>query len=388
VHLLYLIDSLVPAGAEQSLATLAPAYIRAGITLDAAYLDDRPGLQDALEAAGTRLFDVSGPGGRLASVRRVVHLLSERRPDLLHTTLFEADVTGRIAASLTRTPVVSSIVNLAYGPEQRRDPALRTWKVTAAQAIDTVTARTVVRFHALSQHLAEVMGPRLRISPRRIDVIPRGRDPDWLGTRTPARRSRAAASIGVAPESGLVLAVSRQEFQKGLDVLLEAFRVVVGRVSAVHLVVAGREGNQTSALRATMRRLGLEDSVRFLGARDDVPELLCAADVFCLPSRWEGLGSVLLEAMALEAPIVASDLPAVREVLGEGAATIVPVGSADALARAILEALDQRTVAAERARRARQRFLAHFTTERVASRMISFYQRALARRNARPTLER
>ena len=124
---------------------------------------------------------------------------------------------------------------------------------------------------------------------------------------------RRSASTAGTP---LVLAAARQEHQKGLDVLVES----VPNLAATHpdlvVAIAGREGNESARLRATVERLAVADHVRFLGARDDVLDLLAAADVFVLPSRREGFGSVLVEALALEAPIVASDIGPVREVLG------------------------------------------------------------------------
>ena len=86
--------------------------------------------------------------------------------------------------------MVSSLVNVAYGPEQRANPALVAWKLEAARWADRLSALGVRRFHALSPHVAEVMGPRLGIPAARIDVIPRGRDAAALGEPGP----RAAAS--------------------------------------------------------------------------------------------------------------------------------------------------------------------------------------------------
>jgi glycosyltransferase involved in cell wall biosynthesis len=103
--------------------------------------------------------------------------------------------------------------------------------------------------------------------------------------------------------------------------------------------------------------------------------------VFVVPSRWEGFGSVLLEAMALEAPIVASDLPAVREVVAHGdSALLVPPDRPADLAAAITVTLTDPAGAASRARRARERFLATFTIDRVADAMADLYRRALAGR--------
>jgi glycosyltransferase involved in cell wall biosynthesis len=378
VRLLYVIDSLVPAGAERSLEALAPHYVARGVRLDVAYLHERAGLQRELEDAGARLFSLAGRGGRAGWLARTVALVRRLRPDLVHTTLFEADVTGRAAARLAGVPVVSSLVNETYGPAHLGDPQLRRWKVRAAQLVDGATARFATRLHAVSAFVANTMAWRLRFPRERIDVVPRARDPVRLGRRTPERRDATRARLDVDSRSPLVLAVARQEHQKGLDVLLEALALVQREVTDARLIVAGRPGNQTPALLELVERLGLRDAVRFLGSRDDVPDLLCAADVLALPSRREGFPGAMVEAMALEVPIVASDLPQVREVVDASGASLVPPGSPEALAAEIGHVLVDPEGAAGRVERAQTRFRERLTVDRVADEMIAFYGRALA----------
>lgn len=130
-------------------------------------------------------------------------------------------------------------------------------------------------------------------------MVPRGRDSAVLGRRTPARRAAARLALGY-DDSVLLLAVARHEYQKGLDVLLEGLPAVLAAQPGVVLLVAGRPGNQTAELEATTARHRLGGSVRLLGTRSDVPELLCAADVFVLASRREGFPGAVLEAIALE----------------------------------------------------------------------------------------
>jgi glycosyltransferase involved in cell wall biosynthesis len=212
-----------------------------------------------------------------------------------------------------------------------------------------------------------------------VEVIPRGRDPARLGDRTPERRARVRAGLGLAEGVPLLLAVARHEHQKGLDVLLEALPRVLAHTPEARLLVAGRDGNQTPLLAATATRLGLGDAVTFLGARDDVADLLCAADLVVIPSRWEGLSNVLIEAMALEAPVVASDLPTLHDAVSDGdSARLVPPGRPGALAAAIVATLDDPAAAATLVARAHRRFLRDFTIDRVADQMAAFYERALA----------
>jgi glycosyltransferase involved in cell wall biosynthesis len=379
VRVLYLIDDLDPAGAERSLAALVVPYRRRGIELDVACVRDVPGIQAELAADGAGVFCVDGSGGRIGRIRRARALIAARRPEIVHTTLFEADITGRLAGAAAGVPVVSSLVNSAYDVEQAAAPGLRPWKLRAAQLLDAVSARRVVRFHAISRHVADLMAAKLRIARDRVDVIPRGRDPERLGTRDPVRRATARAALGVPEGTPLVLAAARHEHQKGLDVLVEAFPAVLASMPTARLVIAGRDGHQSPRLRAAAGRLESQGAIRFLGARSDVPDLLCAADVFVAPSRWEGLGSVLLEAMALRAPIVASDLPPIREVVRDGeTARLSPPGAPAALSAAIVATLTDQERAAGQAAAAYERFLAHFTIERVADQMAAFYGRALA----------
>lgn len=376
VHVLHVIDSVDRAGgAEQALAVTATHLMRRGITLDVAYLLDIDGFQAELSDAGAALFGVHR-GSRAGSVAGLRRVIKDRRPDLVHTTLFEADVAGRMAAVSCRVPVVSSLVNSAYGPEQFASPNLRRWKLRAAQGLDALTARGVRRFHALTDHVGDVMARRLAVPRSKIDVVPRGRDPKLLAEAR-ARRSAMRVELGVQPGAPLLLAAARQEYQKGLDVLVEAFARVRAEVPEAVLMLAGAPGSQTERLRAAAAGIGGEDAVRFLGERQDVPELMGAADVFVLSSRWEGLGSVVIEAMGTGVPVVATDLPPVREIIGsEDCAVLVPPEDAEALAAALIDAATDRISANMRAEAALARFTGTFTVDRVCDRMVEFYERA------------
>lgn len=378
VRVLYVIDSLVPGGAESSLAVLAGLFPSRGIELEVAYLHDRPGLQETLAAAGARLTPLAGRGGRGGWIRSVTALVRDRRPDLVHTTLFEADIVGRLAGASSRVPVVSSLVSVRYGDVE---PGLRAWRLLGAQVADIATARLVRRFHAVSSGVADVMARRLLVPRSRVDVVPRGRDPQALGKRTPERTSRARDMLGASSGDRLLLAVARHEYPKGLDVLLRALPSVRAHVAGIRLIVAGREGNQTAALHALAGEVGISDRVTFLGHRADVAELLCAADLFVLPSRREGFPGAVLEAMALEVPIVATAIPGVSEaVVGGEHAMLVPPENPEALAAAVVAAVSSPEACRERALAALARFHDHFTVDRAADGMLRFYEAALASR--------
>jgi len=362
-------------GAERSLAALAP-YLASSAELHILTFTGRDGLRGELETAGATLHDV-GPGNRAAVVSRLGQAISQLKPDIVHTTLIDADLVGRVAAISRRTPVVSSLVNVNHGLGQLEGSPLRVAKHAGVWAADAATARLVVRFHALTEHVAATMSRRLGIPTGRIEVIPRGRDPEQLGRRTGARRVRARQSLGVDDSVPLVVAAARHEEQKGLDILIESMALLRAEVPGSRLLIGGRDGRHSAVLHSLVERHQLTETVSFIGQRDDLPELMCAADVWCVPSRWEGLGSILIEAMALEVPVVASDIPPIAEVAGTPSTFwLCPAGSPAALAATIVQVLGCHEEARRRTDAARERFLGYFTAEEISRRMLNFYMDA------------
>lgn len=374
MRVLYVIDSLAPGGAETSLAELAPGMIECGVELHVLPLGKAQDLAPRLEDAGAVLHEPTNRGGRVANVRSVLATIREIKPDLVHTTLYEADVAGRVAARIARVPSSTSLVNDSYGVSHREEaPAVR---LAAAYALDRVTAASARRFHAISAAIAESLGPRLGLSPDRIDVVPRGRDPQRFPFRPVEVRQRTRRALGLDDVAPVVLAVGRQEPQKGLQHLLRAAPIVASEHPNLVVLIAGREGRATEELRATTAGSGIVD-IRFLGQRTDVADLLSAADVFCFPSEREGFGGVLIEALAVGCPIVGSAIPTTREVLGSGSPVgwLSPVGDVGALAADINTVLGDRESATEVAVRGRRRFDQHFTVDSVAVQMAGFFAR-------------
>ncbi len=383
MRVLQVIPSLAGGGgAERSLQALAP-LLASRIELHVAFFEPRDHLRYELESSGAVVHALEF-GSRGAVYAGLSKLVRDLAPELIHTTLLEADIIGRAAAARRRTPVTSSLANVNYGPEQfRGESRQRSAKRLAVWAADAATARSVVSFHALTDHVADTMSRRLLIPRARITVIPRGRSSADLGRRTLERRRAARASLAVG-EAPLIVATARHERQKGLDVLLRSVPAVLESLPGARFVIGGRSGLETRALHDLSRRLGIGDCVQFIGPRDDVPELMCAADVWCVPSRWEGFGGILVEAMALEVPVVASDIPPIREVAGpEPSFDLVRPDEPKALAAGIARTLQDPLGARRRAAAARQRFVDHFSIERTAEMTLEFFLSAVDRSRLR-----
>ncbi len=373
-----MIDSLEPAGAEQSLLSMAPHLLDRAVELQIAHFGATDGLGPRFEDLGIPVLRQPSTAA-VDRIRGIHELVVRSRPSLVHTTLFQADQVGRLGASWSRVPVVSSLVNVAYGPEQRAATGLPRWKVEGARLVDMATARLVRRFHAISETVATVMGKRLAIPRTRIDVVPRGRDPAALGRRTPERRTAVRTALGIDDSTPMIVTAARHEPQKGLETAVAAMALVRQAAPDAVLLIAGRGGNTTDRLRIDIAAAGLEQTVRVLGARTDVPDLMAAADVFLFSSRWEGLGGVLIEAMALEAPIVCSDLAVARELLvdddGRTLGRLVAVDDAAGFANGCLAALSD---PGDSPARARHRFVHRYTSELAATGLRDFYERTLS----------
>ena len=382
MRVLTVIDSLAVGGAEQSLSMITPHLVERDVDMHVAFLTDRQGIQDELRAGGATLHSLSGHPGWFRSLVRTVRLMRTLRPDLVHTTLFMADIVARPAAWLLRIPVVSSFVTESYGPEHVHNPEYRAWKVRGAQLADALTARLVTRFHAVSAMSATVMAKRLWVPSRKIEVITRGRDSERLGTRTDARRNRTRAELGVDDGAVLVLAAARHYHLKGLDVLIAAFAEVVGEVPNAVLFIAGRSGPATPELERLIAEHDLGSAVSLIGYRSDVADLMCAADVFVLPSRAEGSPGALIEAMALEVPTVASDIPSVRELVGTSGeiAMLSPVGSSVEMARAITDLIEHPAKAAAMVTAGRQRYVDRHAMNAIADATVALYRACLTAR--------
>lgn len=373
MKVLHVINTLGRGGAERSLAEIVLGFGDRGIDAEVAVLaSSDSGVQGEVAAAGIPVH-VLGTTSPVRLVPRLTRLVRDRKPDVIHTTIFESDVAGRVAGTVARRPVVSSLVNPSYDKRRSDDPRVVPWKLRAVRNAESGSARMLgAGFHAITEAVAASAVADLRIPRSKITVIPRGRDEQRLGRPSVQRRQAARQELGLDQDAFVVLNVGRCEFQKGQTTLLEA--VAGGRLPEnTMLVVAGRAGAETPALERLVAEHGLESRVRFLGHVDGVADLLAAADVFAFPSRFEGLGGAVLEAMALQVPVVATDIPALREVLDDGRlGLLVPVDDPAALEGAILSVHDDPAAATERAAAARQEFEDRYTLDAVTDAMAAW----------------
>lgn len=381
MRVMYVIDGLGGGGTERSLAEMLEPMAARGVEPEVVCLEARRGLHQRVEQAGfpVTVLPRGGWGLPIAALRRRIAV---RRPALVHTALFRSDLIGRLAAVATGVPVLGSLVSTPYDPVRLRDPAVRPSRLRRARLADALTARWLCdHFHAVSNAARAAAVSALGVPPERITVVPRGRDPERLGAPSPERRRRARTALGLSEDTELVVAAGRHELAKGFPDLIAAAARLAPRRPRLAVLIAGRRGALTAEIERAVAAGGLADRVRLLGHRDDLPELLAAADLLAFPSLYEGMPGAVIEAMALAVPVVASDIPSVREVVEPGASALLAApDDPAAMAAAIAALLDEPARAAALGRRGREIFLERFTLDRSVGGMLDLY-RGLAGRD-------
>jgi glycosyltransferase involved in cell wall biosynthesis len=232
------------------------------------------------------------------------------------------------------------------------------------------------RFIAVSRAVERGMAERDDGQPGRIFIIPNGIADFDSSSITPASKVREELGIGL--KTPLIVAVTRLAPEKAVDSLVDAMAQLRTKHPTACCVVAG-EGSERAALASRIAHLGLGESVRLLGFRDDVASLIAACDVFVLPSVNEPFGLVLLEAMALSRPVVSTAAGGPLEIVEEASTgLLVAPRRPDALADAIGRLLSDRAAAQEMGRRGRLHFEKHYTAGAMAAATAAVYRRAVA----------
>ena len=182
------------------------------------------------------------------------------------------------------------------------------------------------------------------------------------------------SQLGIARDTPLVVAVGRLHMQKGFDVLIDAAVLLHDAVADAVVVIAG-DGPQRTQLEQQITSTGA--NVRLLGHRSDIADLIRAADVVVMPSRWEGWPLAAAEALAAGRPFVATSVGGLPELVGD-AAVLVPPHSARALAEAIGRVLSDAAFAAELTTRAQRRARELPTADDVVAQVLACYQAVLS----------
>jgi glycosyltransferase involved in cell wall biosynthesis len=291
--------------------------------------------------------------------RRLTGLLRETGPDVVLAHLFGNHTLVSWAGFLAGVPRTYGVA--ANDPIHFSDSV---WKpMTLAHA-----ARPFCRGEiAVSEAVGRILTSRLHLPARRVRVISNGCSTEEIAAR--ADKGRKAAQRAASGRARLFMA-ARIGKSKDDATALRAIQLLRSEGRDVELRFAGgahRESYQVIA-ESLVDQLAVRDVVHFLGVRDDVPELMGASDIVVHATKSEGFGMVVVEAMAAGVPVIATDIPACREILDGGrCGLLVPLGDAPALAEAIRQVLDDEALRTRLVQAASERVRRHYDVKRMAA---------------------
>lgn len=363
-RVLLITPTLHIGGLEQVVATLCRSIDREQFDPSVLCLRDRGPLAELIEDAGVPVLTLhphAVEGADYWGFLIVARLVRKHAFKVIHTHNTPSLVFGGFGAILGGATRIIHTDHARLYPDKRR--------LIMAERLMSHWTDWVV---GVSQETTDQLHKHVGISRRRLLTIPNGVD----GKRYSVTIDRAAKlrSIGLQADRPLVLGVcARLTEQKGISFLLEAMPEILARHANAFLLVVG-DGPCADQLKTLTNNLGIAPNVKFLGSREDVPELLQLFDVFVLPSIWEGLPMALLEAMAAGRAIVATDVGGVATAIEHGdSGLLIPPGSPNDIVNSVCSLLavpEQRDILG---RAALHVFVRQFSSDRMTRQYERLY---------------
>jgi glycosyltransferase involved in cell wall biosynthesis len=371
VRILFLSTSMGLGGADQQLLSAAQVLRDRGHEIRIVSLTPLGpmGLQSRSLGLATDSLEMRRGIPDPRGLARLVRIVRAWKPDVVHSHMVHANLMARALRLLVPVPVLVSTIHNVY----EGGPLLMAGYRLTNGLVDHMTI--------ISQAAADrFVGERI-VPGRLLTVIANGVDTDRMRNLPPEGRAALRGEMAVGDREFVWLAVGRFEVAKDYPNMLRAFADVRAREPRAVLVIVGQGSLQAEA-EALTAELGLREAVRFLGARDDVPAVMSAADGYVMSSAWEGMPMVLLEAAAAGLPIVATAVGGNGEVVRDGeSGFLVPARDFGVLGAGMLRLMavpeEQRRAMGERGR---EHVRANFGLQRVAERWERVYWDALARK--------
>jgi len=363
-------------GAEQLILATAPRLSEAGFEVTVAALKGSGPIARELEACGVRCVTFGGRGrGDVRVLTRLLRFLRAEPVSILHSHLFPANLAARLAGRAAGVPIVITSHHDTH-----------VWGRPHHRFLERLTAglsdRVVACSDAVRRYVVECYGlpPGKVVTLRNAIVVPALRHDE-------AARARLRVGLGAGPADRLIGTLGRlEEPKKGLSVFLRAASLVLRQCPEARFALVG-EGPARRGLERLAAREGVAERTVFAGERRDVIDLLSAFDLFVQPSRWEGFGLTVLEAMAAGRAVVASSVGGIPEIVRDGRdGLLVPPGDALRLADGILRTLGDPDLAARLGRSGRERVEASFGIDGLVRDTAALYHELLeAQAEARAT---
>jgi glycosyltransferase involved in cell wall biosynthesis len=390
LSVMQVILNLEMAGAQEVVRSLAEFLPANGCTVTVCGFGDGP-MRAEIEKLGVKVAVLSRPRysvvnlprflGELRRIRReLAGLIKAYHVDVVQTHILQVldflVLTLRYGTGLRL--VLWTIQDVEFLP--KRQPWKREWlrgvKRLGYRLLYRLLASQVDGFIAVSDEVRQSI--IRQVGPVQHKIFTICNAVNVKSFERPGDKSALCQQLGLPAQARLVATVGRLTEQKGHAYLIEAARSVVAAWPDVHFLFIG-DGELREPLRGQAEAAGVAHNIHLLGVRKDIPTLLAAADMFVLPSLWEGLSLALLEAMAAAKPIVVTAVSGTTQAMIPGeTGLVVPPRDSQALAEAIAQLLSDPARARAMGQAARQHVAAHYGAQKQAREYADLYRRLLA----------
>ena len=374
-NLLYVFDNMEFGGGERVFAQIINRLSVKKYKIMVACLPTGTFIEK-IEGSGTQIISVDmrnrfNPG----VILQLSSLIKKEKVDIVHSQGARADFFARMAAKLAGAPNVVSTVPM---PVEGFD--VSPIRKIVYKIFNRFSERFVDRFMVVSGALEKMMIERHRIEPQRVVKIYNGIEKDDFCITDD---EIACKRVGFRNNSGfgggipIIGVIGRLVWQKGFEYFIEAIPEVLEEFKAARFVLVGG-GELEGELKLKSKRLKLENKIFFTGFRHDIKDILASVDIFVMPSLLEGLPVVLLEAMAMGKPIIATDIDGINEVLENGkTGLLIPPKSPEALSEAIVNLLSHRDHAYQMGINARRVVEKRFGVDIMVEKVEEVYEELL-----------
>ncbi|MBA3314086.1 MAG: glycosyltransferase [Planctomycetaceae bacterium] len=360
IRVLLVIPTLDASGAEKQFALLATRLPRDRFELHVAVLTRSGPYERMIRSAGV---PVTVLGKRFKAdpiaCARLRRLVRQFQPQVMHTWLFAANAYGRLAVGGDGSPAI--IVS-----ERCVDSWKSGWQLWLDRKLVGRTAALVANSESVATFYrnAGIPSEKVHVIPNGIEVPP----------PAVADRSSVLAELGLPRDAKIVASIGRLAKQKRVDVLVWAMQLLRQLTNNVYHLIVG-DGPQRGSLERLAKHFTCDDVTRFLGHRSDVSRLLSCVDVFWLASDFEGQSNSVMEAMAAGLPVIASDIPANRELIENGrTGYLVRPGDSVAFAQYADRLLVDRELAGRFGEAARRHLAEHHSVDAMVNGYAALYE--------------
>jgi glycosyltransferase involved in cell wall biosynthesis len=288
---------------------------------------------------------------------------------VVHTHNSKAGFVGRLSAKLARVPVIVHTVH-GFAFHQQEPP----WRRFLFRNLERLASHWCDRMIFISQPLVEWASKEKIGCTMKMARIYSGIEMDRFHPVSEAEKRRLRAEWGIGEHDGVIGIVSKLWAGKGHDLLIRAFKEIRKEMPQARLVIVG-EGYLMDSLQTLASQLQLSDAVIFTGFLEEIPQIIATFDVAVLPSYFEGMGRVLLEAMAMEKPVVGTRVGGIPDLIEEGLnGFLVSPGSSKELASAVLKILSDKALAAKMGQEGRKKMTDRFSAESMVRSIEEVYR--------------